>query len=61
MAGSSIGGIKETAEMLEFCGKNNITCKIETLPISEVNKAMERLEKSDVKYRFVLDLETLQH
>lgn len=61
VAGSSIGGIKETAEMLEFCGKNNITCKVETLPISECNKAMERLEKNDVKYRFVLDLKTLQH
>lgn len=61
MSGSSIGGIKETAEMLEFCGKHNITCKVETLPISEVNKALERLEKNDVKYRFVLDLESLQH
>jgi len=61
LAGSSIGGIKETAEMLEFCGKNNITCMVETLPISECNKAMERLEKNDVKYRFVLDLKALQH
>jgi D-arabinose 1-dehydrogenase-like Zn-dependent alcohol dehydrogenase len=61
VAGSAIGGIKETAEMLEFCGKNNITCMIETLPVSECNKAMERLEKNDVKYRFVLDLKTIQH
>jgi cinnamyl-alcohol dehydrogenase len=61
VAGSTIGGIKETAEMLEFCGKNNITCMVETLPISECNKALERLEKNDVKYRFVLDLKALQH
>lgn len=61
VAGSAIGGIKETAEMLEFCGKNNITCMVETLPISECNKAMERLERNDVKYRFVLDLKELQH
>lgn len=60
VAGSLIGGIKETEDMLEFCGKHNITCLVETLPITECNTAMERLEKNDVKYRFVLDLKSLQ-
>ncbi|KAG0626426.1 hypothetical protein M758_2G124900 [Ceratodon purpureus] len=57
VAGSAIGGIKETQEMLDYCGEHNITCMIENLPLSECNTAMERLEKNDVKYRFVLDIE----
>lgn len=61
MAGSLIGGIAETQEMLDFCGKHNITCMIEKVPMSYANKAMERLAKNDVKYRFVLDVENTLH
>lgn len=56
LAGSSVGGIAETQEMFEFCSKSNITATIEKIPMDYVNTAMERLEKSDVKYRFVLDI-----
>lgn len=59
MAGSLIGGIKETQEMLDFCGKHNITCDIELTPMSKVNEAYDRVVKSDVRYRFVIDLATL--
>lgn len=59
VAGSMIGGIQETKDMLEFCGKNNLTCLVETLPVSRCNEAMDRLEKNDVKYRFVLDMTEL--
>eukprot|EP00897_Mesotaenium_endlicherianum_P010713 jgi/Mesen1/9670/ME000674S09282 len=57
LAGSMIGGIKETQDMLDFCGEKNITCLIEKIPIDYVNAAMERLSKGDVKYRFVIDIE----
>ena len=56
VGGSLIGGIAETQEMLDFCGKHNITCMTEKIPISYVNTAMERLIKNDVKYRFVIDI-----
>jgi len=56
VGGSAIGGIKETQEMLDFCGKHNITCMIENIPIDYVNTAMERLGKGDVKYRFVINV-----
>ncbi len=56
VAGSAIGGVKETQEMLDFCGKHNISCVIEKVPMDYVNTAMERLEKGDVKYRFVIDI-----
>jgi alcohol dehydrogenase (NADP+) len=59
-SGSLIGGIKETQEMLDFCGKHNITADIELIPIGDINKAYDRLVKSDVKYRFVIDMATLQ-
>lgn len=59
LAGSLIGGIKETQEMLDFCGKHNITADIELIPIQEVNQAYERVLKSDVKYRFVIDMKSL--
>lgn len=58
-AGSLIGGIRETQEMLEFCGEHGITADIELVPVSAVNQAFERLLQSDVKYRFVLDLATI--
>jgi alcohol dehydrogenase (NADP+) len=58
--GSLIGGIKETQEMLDFCSKHNITSDIELIPIQKVNEAYERLIKSDVKYRFVIDMASLK-
>ncbi|KAI7844740.1 hypothetical protein COHA_001624 [Chlorella ohadii] len=56
LAGSGIGGIKETQEMLDFCGEHNVTCDIELIQIDYVNEAMDRLEKNDVRYRFVIDI-----
>lgn len=56
LAGSVIGGIQETQEMLDFCGKHNIVCDIELIPIQKVNEAYERVVNSDVRYRFVLDI-----
>lgn len=56
LTGSFIGGIRETQEMLDFCGEHNITCDVERLPLAEVNTALERLARNDVKYRFVLDM-----
>jgi uncharacterized zinc-type alcohol dehydrogenase-like protein len=60
LSGSPIGGIKETQEMLDFCGEKGITSDIELIPIQKVNEAYERLLKSDVKYRFVIDMATLK-
>ena len=57
--GSLIGGIAETQEMLDFCGQHNITSDIELIPIQKINEAYQRLVKSDVKYRFVIDMATL--
>jgi uncharacterized zinc-type alcohol dehydrogenase-like protein len=59
VAGSLIGGIRETQEMLDFCGKHGIVSDIETIPMRGINDAYERMLRSDVKYRFVLDLATL--
>jgi uncharacterized zinc-type alcohol dehydrogenase-like protein len=59
VAGSVIGGIAETQEMLDFCGKHNITSDIEVINIQEINQAYERMLKNDVKYRFVIDLKSL--
>jgi uncharacterized zinc-type alcohol dehydrogenase-like protein len=60
LSGSLIGGIKETQEMLDFCGKHNITADIELIPIQKINEAYDRLVKRDVKYRFVIDMASLQ-
>ncbi|MEA1675116.1 NAD(P)-dependent alcohol dehydrogenase [Nitrospirillum sp. BR 11163] len=60
LAGSMIGGIQETQEMLDFCGKHGIVSDIETIAINQVNEAYERVVASDVRYRFVIDLETLK-
>lgn len=60
MRGSMIGGIKETQEMLDYCGENNITADIELIPIQKVNEAYERLLKGDVRYRFVIDIASLK-
>ncbi len=54
IAGSLIGGIKETQEMLDFCGEHNITSQIEKITMNDINAAHERVLKSDVKYRFVI-------
>jgi uncharacterized zinc-type alcohol dehydrogenase-like protein len=59
-SGSNIGGIPETQEMLDFCGAHNITADVELIPIQKVNEAYERLLKSDVKYRFSIDMASLQ-
>jgi uncharacterized zinc-type alcohol dehydrogenase-like protein len=59
-SGSLIGGIKETQEMLDFCGQHNITADIELIPIQSINEAYERLLKGDVKYRFVIDMASLK-
>nr|GLL18946.1 8-hydroxygeraniol dehydrogenase-like isoform X3 [Ipomoea trifida] len=56
VAGSGIGGIKETQEMLDFSAKHNITPDVEIVPMDYINTALERLVKADVKYRFVLDI-----
>lgn len=60
LSGSAIGGIAETQEMLDFCGKHNITADVEVIPIQKVNEAYERLAKSDVKYRFSIDMASLK-
>ena len=56
LGGSAIGGMKETQEMIDFAAKHNITADIEVIPIDYVNTAMERLLKTDVRYRFVIDI-----
>lgn len=60
LSGSMIGGIAETQEMLDFCGEHNITADVEVIPIQKVNEAYERLLKSDVKYRFCIDMASLK-
>src|SRR5438309_2427857 len=59
-SGSAIGGIPETQEMLDFCGAHNITADVEVIPIQKVNEAYQRLLKSDVKYRFSIDMASLK-
>ena len=60
VAGSLIGGIAETQEMLDFCGKHNIVSEIEIIKMQDINDAYERMLKSDVKYRFVIDMASLK-
>jgi uncharacterized zinc-type alcohol dehydrogenase-like protein len=60
VSGSPIGGIAETQEMLEFCGKHNITSDVEVIAIQQINEAYERLLKADVKYRFSIDMASLK-
>lgn len=60
VAGSVIGGIKETQEMLDFCGQHNITSDVEIINIQDIDQAYSRMLKSDVKYRFVIDIASLQ-
>ncbi|RZA16488.1 MAG: NAD(P)-dependent alcohol dehydrogenase [Proteobacteria bacterium] len=61
LAGSAIGGIAETQEMLDYCAKHNITSDIELIPIQKINEAYDRMLKNDVKYRFVIDMNSLPH
>lgn len=61
LAGSLIGGIPETQEMLDFCGKHNITADVEVIPIQKINEAYERMTRSDVKYRFSIDMASLKN
>jgi len=60
LSGSPIGGIAETQEMLDFCGEHNITADVEVIPIQMVNEAYERMVRSDVKYRFSIDMASLK-
>ena len=60
LSGSLIGGIPETQEMLDFCGKHNIACDIELIKMQQINEAYERMLRSDVKYRFVIDMASLK-
>ena len=60
LAGSLIGGIPETQEMLDFCGKHKVASDVEVIPIQEINEAYERMLKSDVRYRFVIDISSLK-
>jgi len=59
-SGSNIGGIAETQEVLDFCAAHNVTADIELINVNQVNEAFERLEKGDVKYRFVIDMASLK-
>ena len=54
-----IGGMPQTQEMLDYCGKHNIVSEVEVIPMQKINEAFERLLKQDVKYRFVIDMSTL--
>jgi uncharacterized zinc-type alcohol dehydrogenase-like protein len=60
LAGSIIGGIRETQEMLDFCAEHGITADVEVIPVQKINEAYDRLAKGDVKYRFVIDMSTLR-
>ena len=60
LAGSMIGGMTETQEMLDFCAEHNIVSDVEVIPIQKINEAYERMLKQDVKYRFVIDMSSLK-
>ncbi|HEV7401527.1 MAG TPA: NAD(P)-dependent alcohol dehydrogenase [Chthoniobacteraceae bacterium] len=60
LSGSPIGGLAETQEMLDFCGRHNLTAEVEVIPIQKINEAYERMVKSDVKYRFSIDMASLK-
>ena len=60
LAGSMIGGIEETQEMLDFCGKYNVLPETELIPMEKINEAYERMIKGDVRYRFVIDIKAMK-
>jgi uncharacterized zinc-type alcohol dehydrogenase-like protein len=59
LTGSGVGGIRETQEMLDYCAEHNVTSDVEVIPIQQVNEAFERTVNGDVRYRFVIDMNTL--
>ena len=59
LAGSLIGGIRETQEMLDYCAKKKVFSDVEVIPVSKINEAYDRVMKGDVRFRFVIDLKTL--
>ena len=59
IAGSLIGGLPETQEMLDYCAEHQISSDVETIPIQQINEAYQRMLKNDVKYRFVIDMSSL--
>ena len=59
VAGSGVGGIAQTQEMLDLCGEKGIVAEIEVVPMAGINHAFERMEKADIKYRFVIDMATI--
>ncbi|MFZ0252882.1 MAG: NAD(P)-dependent alcohol dehydrogenase, partial [Nitrososphaeraceae archaeon] len=61
ISGSIIGGLAETQEMLDFCSKHNITADVEVIPIQKINEAYDRMLKSDVKYRFSIDMASIKY
>lgn len=61
ITGSLIGGIRETQEMLDFCGEHNVLPEVEMIDIQNINEAWDRVVKADIKYRFVIDMESLKH
>ena len=60
LAGSAIGGIRETQEMLDFCARHGIASDVEVIPIQKINEAWDRTVRSDVRYRFVIDIASLR-
>ena len=60
LTGSLIGGIRQTQEMLDYCAEHNITSDIEMIPIQKINNAFDRTVKADVRYRFVIDMASLE-
>jgi uncharacterized zinc-type alcohol dehydrogenase-like protein len=60
LAGSLVGGIAETQELLDFCAKHGVLAEIETIPIQQIQTAFDRMIKSNVKYRFVIDMKSLK-
>jgi len=60
ISGSLIGGLEETQEMLDFCGEHNITSDVEVIPVQKLDEAYERLVRSDVRYRFSIDMASLK-
>jgi uncharacterized zinc-type alcohol dehydrogenase-like protein len=60
LAGSLIGGVPETQEMLDYCGKHGVVSDIETIPVQKINEAFERMLRNDVRYRFVIDAASLR-
>jgi uncharacterized zinc-type alcohol dehydrogenase-like protein len=60
LAGSLIGGIRETQEMLDFCAEHEVAADVEVIPIDKINEAYERMLKGDVRYRFVIDIASLK-